>query len=185
MDIYIVLSNSGTLPGTVIQKLTHFPYSHAMLALSADCRELYSFGRRSLHNFLNGGFVIEQRNGRFFSYFSETQCRILALAVTQEQHGALLRELDIFRDNAQEYKYDFLGCCLRYFRLKKTFNRRYTCSHFVAEILQRSDICHFPKGTMLVRPGDFMEVNGVRVVYEGKLADLTGQARENAHDHTD
>lgn len=177
-DIYIVLSNSGTLPGTVIQKLTHFSYCHAMLALTADCRELYSFGRRSLHNFLNGGFVIERRDGRFFTYFSETRCRILALAVTEEQYAALRRELSIFRDNAREYKYDFIGCCLRYFQLKKTFDRRYTCSHFVAEILQRSGICRFPKGTMLVRPGDFMDVPGVRVVYEGRLAELATKVQE-------
>lgn len=180
MDIYIVLSNSGTIPGTVIQKLTHFPYCHAMLALTADCRELYSFGRRSLHNFLDGGFVIEQRDGRFFSYFSETRCRVLALEVTQEQYAALQRELAVFRDNAQEYKYDFIGCCLRYFRLKKTFDHRYTCSHFVAEILQRSGICRFPKGTMLVRPGDFMAVSGVRVIYEGKLIDRATKAQNGA-----
>lgn len=174
-QIFIVLSDSGTLPGMVIRKLTRFPYCHAMLALTEDCRELYGFGRRSLHNFLNGGFVIEQRNGRFFSYFSETECRVLALAVTEAQYAALQRELSIFRDNAQEYKYDFLGCCLRYFRLKKTFDRRYTCSHFVAEILQRSGISQFPNGTMLVRPGDFMGICGVRTVYEGKLMALTGE----------
>lgn len=176
--IYIVLSASGTVPGRIISWLTHFAYSHAMLSLTEDCQELYSFGRRSLHNFLNGGFVVEQRDGRFFTYFSRTRCRVLALSVSESQLCALHRELAVFQEHAQEYKYDFLGCCLRYFRVKTTFDRRYTCSHFVAELLQRAGICEFPKGTMLVRPGDFMNVAGIRVVYEGMLTGLASRGRE-------
>lgn len=170
--IYIVLSDSGTFPGRVIRFLTRFPYCHAMLAFSEECDALYSFGRKSLHNFLNGGFVIEQRDGAFFSYFSDTRCRVLSLSVTQEQYQSLKHELAQFCENAQEYKYDFFGICLRYFHLKKTFENRYTCSHFVAELLQRAQICTFPNGTMLVRPGDFLQIPNIRTVYEGQLSDI-------------
>ncbi len=167
--VYVVLSNSGTLPGWVIGKMTRYPYCHAMLSLTADCRELYSFGRRKVHNFLDGGFVIENRDGPFFTHFSQTQCRVLQISVTQEQFQALEQELAVFRRHAREYEYDYLGICLRYFRLKKTFFRRYTCSHFVAEVLQRSGISRFPQGTMLVRPEDFMKLNNLNILYEGAL----------------
>lgn len=171
-EIYIILSNSGTVPGKLVSRMTHFYYSHVMLSLHPDCREMYSFGRRSVRNFLNGGFVVEQPNGAFFTRFSETQCRILSLTVMQEQFQQLERALDVFISNAREYRYDFIGCGLRYFRLRKTFDQRYTCSHFVAEMLDRCEICRFPNGTMMARPEDFTKIPGVHTVYEGKLQDL-------------
>lgn len=170
--IYILLTHSGTAPGWLVQKATHFPYSHVMISLTPDCTALYSFGRRSLYNFLNGGFTQEHRDGRFFSYFSKTECCELEMPVTEAQYDAVCRILSAFAENAQMYKYDFFGCCLRYFHLKKTFHNRYTCSHFVAEVLQRADICTFPAGTMLARPADFMVLQNARKIYTGKLLDL-------------
>lgn len=170
--IYIVLSDSGTIPSRVIRMATRYAYGHAMLALSEDCEELYSFGRKKLHNFLCGGFVIEQRDGQFFTHFSETKCRVLALSVTQAQFDALKREIMHFCENIEQYKYDFLGCFLRYFHMRKTFADRYTCSHFVAEVLQRAGICSFPNGTMLVRPEDFVKISNIETIYEGRFCDL-------------
>lgn len=171
-EIYIVLTNSGTLPGHLVSKMTHFYYSHVMLSLQPDLREMYSFGRRNVRNFLNGGFVIEQPNGAFFTRFSETQCHILALTVTSEQHLRLENALQPFLAHPQRYRYDFIGCALRYLGCKKTFDRHYTCSHFVAELLESAGISQFPAGTMLARPEDFMKITGITTVYEGKLKDL-------------
>lgn len=169
--IYIVLSDSGTIPGRLVGKVTRFRYSHSMLALTEDCQELYSFGRRSLHNFLNGGFVMEKRNGSFFTYFSETECCIMALPVTQEQYAALVDELNVFRRDAARYRYDFLGCALRLFGVKTVFDHRYNCSHFVAQMLENAKIYTFSDGAMMARPADFMHLPDIRVIYEGKLYD--------------
>lgn len=171
MNIYIILSDSGTFPGYLVSKVTRFRYSHCMIALSNDCDELYSFGRRSLHNFLKGGFVTEKRDGQFFTYFSETNCCILAHSVTQEQYQALVDELAVFQVDAQRYRYDFLGCGLRLLGVRSVFDRRYTCSHFVAQLLENAKIHTFSAGTMMARPADFMNLPGIRVIYEGKLSD--------------
>lgn len=168
-EVYIVLSDSGTFPGRLVGKVTRFRYSHCMIALSEECYELFSFGRRSLHNFLNGGFVTEKRDGPFFTYFSETECCVLALSVTQEQYQSLLDELAIFQADAEQYRYDFLGCGLRLFGVKTVFKHRYTCSHFVAQLLENAKIHSFPAGAMMARPADFMDLPGSRVIYEGKL----------------
>lgn len=181
--IYIVLTNSGTLPGQLVSKMTHFYYSHVMLSLQPDLREMYSFGRRSVRNFLNGGFVVEQSQGAFFTRFSQTRCRILALSVTAEQLCQLKVALQPFLDQPQRYRYDFPGCALRYFGCKRTFARHYTCSHFVAEMLQNTGISQFPAGTMLARPEDFTRINGITTLYEGKLnewsSDLISDNRRN------
>lgn len=170
--IYIVLTNSGTIPGRLVSKMTRFYYSHVMLALYPDLREMYSFGRKSVYNFLNGGFVIEQPKSAFFTRFSETWCRVMALDVTLDQLHRLETALRPFLDHPEQYRYDFIGCALRYFKCKKTFAWHYTCSHFVAEVLQNAGICQFSAGTMLARPEDFANLPGSIVIYEGKLQEL-------------
>ncbi len=170
--IYIVLTNSGTIPGQLVSKMTHFYYSHVMLSLHPDLREMYSFGRKSVYNFLNGGFVTEQPKGAFFTRFFETQCRVMALDVTSDQLHRLKIALRPFLDDPEQYRYDFIGCALRYFGCKKIFERHYTCSHFVAELLQNAGICNFSAGTMLARPEDFTKLPGTTTVYEGKIKEF-------------
>ncbi|HIT35039.1 MAG TPA: hypothetical protein IAC31_10535 [Candidatus Faecousia intestinigallinarum] len=170
--IYIVLSNSGTIPGRAIQRMTHFPYGHAMLSFTADCQITYSFGRRSLYNIFNGGFVAERRDGPFFTRFSDTTCLVLRLKVTDKQVADLYSQIASFVVEAKRYRYDYIGLFMRYFNIKKTFDRRFVCSHFVAEMLQRAGIYRFCKGSMLVRPRDFLEIPGIETYYEGKLSEL-------------
>ena len=176
--LYIVLTNSGTIPGRMVQRVTHFPYGHAMLSFTPDCDRMYSFGRRRVHSLLNGGFVEERRDGPFFTAFSDTTCQILCLNVTEAQRAEVRKQIDHFLANQQLYNYDYFGFFLRYFRMKRTFERRFVCSHFVAEMLERAGIYHFPQGVMLVRPGDFWRIPGFRCICEGKLADLPRNGEE-------
>lgn len=76
-----------------------------------------------------------------------------------------------FQVDAQRYRYDFLGCGLRLLGVRSVFDRRYTCSHFVAQLLENAKIHTFSAGTMMARPADFMDIPGIRVIYEGKLSD--------------
>lgn len=176
--LYIVLTNSGTIPGRMVQRVTHFSYGHAMLSFTPDCDRMYSFGRRRVHSLLNGGFVEERRDGPFFKAFSDTTCQILCLNVTEAQRAEVRKQIDHFIANQQLYNYDYFGFFLRYFRMKRTFERRFVCSHFVAEMLERAGIHHFHQGVMLVRPGDFSRIPGIRCIYEGKLANLPRNGEE-------
>lgn len=180
--VYIYLTDSGTFPGWLVKQVTRYPYSHVMLSLRGDGTELHSFGRRSVHNFLNGGFVTENWDGAFFSHFAKTRCAVYELPLTQAQYAAVGRELETFISRREQLRYDFAGCFLRLVGNGTVFADRYTCSHFVAEILQRAGVCTFPKGTVFVRPADIASVPNVRRIYEGRLQKLPQLYKEEQHD---
>ena len=85
-QIYLLLMSSRTIPDTVIRSITGYKYGHSALSLTKDCKTLYSFGRRTVHNVLNGGFTVEKQNGLFYTVFNETVCTIYELDVTEEQY---------------------------------------------------------------------------------------------------
>lgn len=170
--IYLYLTDSGTFPGWLVKQVTRYPYSHAMLSLHGDGKELHSFGRRSVHNFLNGGFVTENWDGPFFTHFSKTRCAVYELTLTQAQHTAVCRELETFIARREQFRYDFAGCFLRFWGNGTVFAHRYTCSHFVAEVLQQAQICQFPRGAAFVRPADLSRIPNIRKRYEGQLQKL-------------
>ncbi len=45
-----------------------------------------------------------------------------------------------------------------------------TCSQFVAKLLDETDAVTLPKYPLLMRPKDFLTVNGMTLVYIGTIA---------------
>ena len=45
-NVYVVVSQSGTMPSRVLRKITGAPYNHVSVSLRADLKQMYSFGRR-------------------------------------------------------------------------------------------------------------------------------------------
>lgn len=167
-SIYIVLMHSGTFPSKIVRFFTRYPYSHAALSLTARCDTLYSFGRRSLRNFLDGGFTCENRDGAFFSKYKDTSCCVYRLYTLESQYHQLESGIAHFIAHQDDYRYDFLGAFLRFFRIPVWFPNRFVCSSFVAKMLTDAGICSFPKHYSMVRPEDFPRISGIVSVYEGK-----------------
>lgn len=80
--IYIIQMSTGTVPSKFVSFFTMYKYSHVALSFTKDCDVTYSFGRRDLYSILNGGFVIEYKNGDFFYKFNDTSCRVYEVDVT-------------------------------------------------------------------------------------------------------
>ena len=65
-QLYIVISQTGTLLSRILKQITGAEYNHASISLSRDLERMYSFGRRNPYNPFWGGFVIESpRTGTF------------------------------------------------------------------------------------------------------------------------
>lgn len=180
--IYLIQMHSGSLPSRLVKAVTRDPYSHVGICLDSSCREIYSFGRKEVNNFLNGGFVVEQAHGAFFQKFPQTLCRIWEIPVTDHQFFGLQDSLNRMAEESERYNYDFLGAVLRIFRIPVSFPNAYVCSQFVAELLERWEILHFPKAPGFVAPKDFAFLPGAREIYRGNyLAYCTSQkSREEA-----
>lgn len=165
--IYIVQLHTNTLPARLIKFATNYPYSHVALSFSSDCKVIYSFGRKSLRNILNGGFVAERKASPCFEKFKNSVCRIYELTVTPEQYRNLRQFISETEKNSNSYQYDFLGAFLRFFKIPIVFKNKYVCSFFVAEALDKANIHTFQKENYFVIPKDFEALKGSRQIYEG------------------
>lgn len=168
--IYILLMHSGTLPAKAIKFYTKYSYSHVAISLDKSCISIYSFGRKKLNNPLNGGFVIENKYGKFFSKFNKTMCRIYELDVTDEEYAKIETKLDNMTKEKDMYKYDFLGLGLRIFHIPVSFKNRYVCSSFVASIIEQAGVYKFNKKYIFVKPKDFENLKA-KIIYEGRYKD--------------
>ncbi len=169
--IYVLQMHTGTMPARVIRLLTRYEYSHVAMALERDCKTTFSFGRRHLYHFWDGGFVVEQQNGPFFTRFPKTSCRIYEIPVTDRQYAFIQYLLAGRMIHARDYKYDFLGIFLRSFHIPVAFENKAVCSQFVAEILEEGRVAAFDKPSCFVKPRDFESCGGFRTIYEGLYRD--------------
>lgn len=56
-QVYILLTNTGSLLTKLIKIYTKKPYNHASIAFDRNLSEVYSFGRKAARNPFIGGFV--------------------------------------------------------------------------------------------------------------------------------
>lgn len=134
-QLYIVITQTGTLLSRILRYITGAEYNHASISLSKDLEKMYSFGRRSPYNPFWGGFVIESPHTGTFKRFSDTRAIVLSVTVSEEQHMELTNMLEDMWKRRKEYRYNFVGLCLAYFHITWKRENYFYCSEFVGELL--------------------------------------------------
>lgn len=166
MKIYILLMHTNTIPARLVRFFTRYKYNHVALSLEESCEEIYSFGRKKVNSIFDAGFIVEKKDGQFFSKF-KCVCKIYELDISKEQYEILQNILkDMVQNNI--YKYDFIGIIPRFFGIPISFRNRFVCSNFVAFLLEKSGIYRFNKATCLVKPRDF-ETIPMKLIYDGNF----------------
>ena len=69
----------------------------------------------------------------------------LRIQVTENQYNALKNRLKKFERKNKEYSYDYWGIFLCMMRLHKTSKKKYFCSSFMAELLEKARIVELKK----------------------------------------
>ena len=182
--IYILLSRTATLPSRIIHLSLGGLYTHTSIAITPETDKLYSFARRKLNNPFNAGFINENTNTFVFAKYSECNCAAYSLEVTDEAYDKIEKLINTFKANKKRYSYNFLGAIPA--RLGISWSRKYkfTCSQFVAYLLQTSGAAKLPKHYSLMMPNDFLELNGIKQVYEGKIGKCHINASKNTSEST-
>ena len=170
--IYILLMQTNTRPARIVRFFTRYKYSHVAISLDKSCYTTYSFGRRKVKSILGGGYIIEKQDGKFFTFFNNTICRIYELEVSDKQYNDLKDLLeDMKKNHYDEYKYDFIGIVLRYLGIPIIRKNKFVCSNFVAYALEKANIYKFDKKTCMIRPLDFESIKNKKEIYEGYYKD--------------
>ena len=141
-QLYIVISQTGTLLSRILKQITGAEYNHASISLSRDLERMYSFGRRHPYNPFWGGFVIESLRTGTFKRFSETKVMVLSVSVTEEQHA---------------------------FHIVWKQESCYYCSEFVGELLTKSRVDGTEQlRSSIIQPMQFLRMPHT-LLYCGKL----------------
>ncbi|NLW15994.1 MAG: hypothetical protein GX038_07045 [Erysipelothrix sp.] len=173
-EIYIVLTDTGSVLTTVIKRFTNDPYNHVSISFDSRLNTLYSFGRRQAHNPFIGGFVEESINAGTFKKFKNTTCMVLKLNVSIDEYELLKKQIDFFVDNMHKYNYNLLGLIGAAFNKRVPRKNAYFCSEFVADVLYKSNVKLWDVPPHRVKPHDFGSDDRLEVVFEGLLSEYKG-----------
>jgi hypothetical protein len=171
-EVYILLTNTGSLLTKLIKLYTKKPYNHASIAFDQNLSEVYSFGRKTARNPFIGGFVKEDvRKG----LFKQADCAIYSITITESQLQRMKYYLQEIEKKKKQYCYNFLGLFGVMFNKPVKRNNAFFCSQFVAFLLKESNIIDFHKPISLITPNDLQTVSKIQFVYEGKLKDYQNE----------
>lgn len=167
--VYIVTTYTGTFLSYLIRKFSKSPYAHISLSLNEDLSPMYSFGRLNPKTPIFAGFVEENINEGLYEIKQNALCRVYSLEVDYSKYKRLVQNIMKVNDNKKRYNYDVKALVYLKFNKSREKEYRYVCSHFVADMLHKSDINIFDKSPALVKPEDFYNNSNLQLEYEGLL----------------
>jgi hypothetical protein len=176
-QVYVLLTDSGTVLGRMIKWYTKQPLSHASLVLDQELQEIYSFGRKKPSNPFIGGFVRESLKS---SLLLDASCALYRCSVSSSVYARLQHQVDEMRQRQHEYKYSVWG--LVGVAMNRAWSRENTffCSQFVATVLQENGAIRLEKPPALTTPGDLAALEELAPIFRGSVRELLEQWREAA-----
>lgn len=130
-SVYIVFSSTPYKIGKLIRRFTGESYNHVSISLDKELTRMYSFARRFYRTPFYGGFVKESR-ARYHLKGVPSQIKICRLAVSDEDHDALAKRLQVMYDRRDQYLYNHLSVVTIPFHRLVPLKDAYVCTEFVA-----------------------------------------------------
>ena len=172
-QIYIVISQTGTILSRILKLITKAEYNHASISLSSDLNTMYSFGRINPYNPFIGGFVRESPYYGTFKRFYNTEVVVLSVQISDEHFQALHRRLNTMFLNKEQYYYNYLGLLLAGMHICYRHTDCYYCSEFVREMLINHGVSEAKELNPITKPIHFLELPNVTEIYRGKLTNYS------------
>ncbi len=172
-QIYIIVSQTGTILSRFLKVVTGAEYNHVSISLRQDLRRMYSFGRKNPYNPFWAGFVVESTRHGTFKRFPKTKAVVLALDVPPDKYEAISLMLSDMLAERNIYHYNYLGLCLSAFRIRSHWEHHFYCSEFVREVLLRNQVASDECFPSIVMPIHFLELPKARRIYAGTLKDYS------------
>ncbi len=171
-QIYIVLSQTGTVLSRLLHLITKKEFNHSSISLNRELTRMYSFGRRNAYNPVWAGYVRESPHFGTFKRFPKTNICVIELNVDIPTYESIAVYLEALYGHHKKLHYDILGLLVAALGIRlKRKNYRY-CSDFVRETLQTHGVSGAEGLKPIVHPVDFLGLPNAKVIYRGRLCDL-------------
>ena len=176
--VYVMLSKSTTLVSRLIYLVTRRAYTHSSMSIDPTMMDIYSFCRIYPRFALPAGFSNESLHKGFYRIHTDIPCRVYRMKITDLQWEMLESVFKRMYASRKKFRYDVTGGIFYFIKKKhRRYNYRY-CSWFLSEVLGELEIMKIHKDYSLFEPVDFDDVEGLEVIYEGKVGDLRQQIEE-------
>lgn len=176
--IYIAFVDTPGLFAALIRRFLKQRYIHVVLGFDAELREAYSVGRRNPAVPVFAGFEKEDKD-RILHTFPTAYYRICELDCTSVQKKELWNRMQEDYRNRFRIHYAVLGLPFILMNIPFYINNQYTCSSYIARVLQENGVVNFEKHFSTVTPKDFYAYKNMRVVYEGELSQIVAGISDN------
>ena len=170
-EIFIVISQTGTLLSRILKGITRKSYNHASITPYNDLHVMYSFGRLNPYNPFWAGFVTESASFGTFKRFSETEVMVISVKIEEENYKKMCETLETMLKDPKNYHYNYFGLWLAAFDIVVSAENRYYCSEFVREFLKQHSVEGSEDLNAIIHPMHFLALPNATTVYQGKLKD--------------
>lgn len=174
-SIYILLTNSTTLPSKIIYMATRSEFTHAAISLDNNFDKLYTFARKYRHLMLPAGFTRDSIYEGIMGSSDDMRCGVYEIRVNELVYKNLVKILNKIEKNQDQYRYNVLGLPMTKFN--KAYEREgyFFCSQFVYHALSESGAIKKEKTPSLVRPMDLTELPEAEERFKGDIKNLRVQ----------
>ena len=168
--VYIVLTNTGTFLSRIVNVYTRKEFSHVSISLDENLNYMYSFGRLNAYNPFIGGFVHESPKYGTFKRFKNTKTKIYSIEVDDRVYNEILRNIKKIEMEKNTYKFNIIGLFAVALHLRIKRKKCFYCAEFVKYVLDKTDLeLDLPD---IIKPMDFTRMDGLSLIYSGKLLDF-------------
>ena len=171
-QIYIAFVDTPGVFAEIIRRVIRQKYIHVAIGLDPGLEEAYSIGRRHPSIPLIAGFEREDKS-RILKAFPEADYMICSLECSREQKSYIEERLREAMKKRFRYHYAVAGLPFILWQIPFYQKNHYTCSSYIARLLEEAGVCRWNKHFSLVTPRDFMEYEEKEKVFEGSLRELT------------
>lgn len=165
-EIYVLLTDTGTVLNRTIKWFTKDPLNHASIAFDRELTEVYSFGRKTPNNPFFAGFVKEDMNWELFKHAT---CEVYCCKVNTQVYNHIRNQILYMVRNPEQYKYNLIGMLALLLNVEIKREHAYFCSQFVASVFENSGFHLINKSSLLATPGDLVNAPDLQLIYKGKL----------------
>lgn len=177
--IYIALVDTPGLFAALIRRFLGQKYIHVVISMDERLEEAYSFGRRNPRIPFFAGFEREDKR-KILQAFPTADYMVYELTCSRQQKEQIRERLRRDYERRWHYHYavpglPFIVCGIPFY-----CKNQYTCSSYIARLLEEYQVCIPKKHFSLVTPKDFYVYPDKKIIYEGSLAEFVQRTEDYA-----
>lgn len=169
--IYIAFADTPGIFAGMIRRVLKQNYVHVLVSFDERLEEAYSIGRRNPAIPFFAGFERENKRA-VLKKFPDAGYMVCSVTCRPQQRQYVEEVMRAAYRNRFRYHYTVLG--LPFLLANRPFHQKnhYTCSSWLAKVMEDAGICRWEKHFSLVTPKDFYEFEEKQVIFEGRLSEF-------------